>query len=249
MSVRSTVGCGIVGLAALVAACSATPSEDVNTRPEASTLDPQAKAADGRMLNLSHFECTDDGKVNAHFVLLFAGKTDPGTLYVDSNQGSKTAESYKTSGNVWHYNVTFDAADIILYETTHVGSTPLHNVTSFAGGECGDGGPVCETPVTTGVRCASPTEVYGELGEHGISDPVRECDWLGLELAGKQETNLGSASQGAYVAIVKGGNGGDACPDGQSGNIYNIYTNVNAGDALVTGNQTGVSHITYCDCK
>jgi hypothetical protein len=248
MTKRGLLVLGFVGVAALGMACTTSPDATV-VQPEAPTLDTQAKAADGRLLNLSHFECNEDGTVNAHFVLLFAGKKNPGTLYVDSNQGSKTAETDRNTGNVWHYNVTFAAADVILYDTTHVGTTPLHNPTSFAGGECGGGDPVCETPVTAGVRCASPTEVYGELGSQGISDPIRECDWLGLQLAGKQEFNLSSALESHYVAIVKGGNGGDACPLGQSGNIYNIYTNVSVGDPLVTGNQTGVSHITYCDCK
>jgi hypothetical protein len=246
MNVGTFVVLGFVGTAALVTACSAS-TEDVDVRPAAGTLDPMAKKSSPQ-LNLSHIECLDDGTVNAHFVLLFAGDAYPGTLsgtYLDDGVLTSFGpiEPTKTTGNVWHYNVslTSGAIDIV---SASVGSTTLHNPGEYAGNYfCGEDDPQC--PVT--VEAHSFCKPVG--GKKGTS-PATECGWLGLEYTSAKDESGGSiASETAYVAIVKGGSNGQdgVCAQGESS--YNVYVNVVAGETeLATGNGSGISHVTYCKC-
>src|SRR6187200_3318005 len=88
MATRSLAGLGFVGLAALLAACSAS-STDASVAPLQPSLETEAKGGtQAPMLNLSHIECLEDGTVNAHFVLLFWGSSNPGPLsgtYLDGD--------------------------------------------------------------------------------------------------------------------------------------------------------------------
>jgi hypothetical protein len=173
---------GLVGVAALVGACSAT-TEDATVQPEAGELAPMAKRT-ARQLNLSHIECLEDGTVNAHFVLLFAGSANPGTR---------------------------------------------------------EDNPQCEVAVSAHSFCDSPTN---------LGNPGAECAYLGLDWTSAKDSTGGStASETAYVAIVKGGGDGPdgVCPQGEVS--YNVYVNVVAGQTqLATGNGSGISHVTYCKC-
>src|SRR5688500_8903817 len=89
MSVRSFVTVGIVGLASLVAACSAS-TEDATVQPAPASVDPAAKNGGSKavQLNLSHIECTPEGTVNAHFVLLFFGPSQPGSIVGTYSDGT-----------------------------------------------------------------------------------------------------------------------------------------------------------------
>jgi len=257
MKIATYVVMGSIGVGLLVTACAAS-SEDVEVKPQ-SSIDTQAKAADGRLLNLSHIECAEGGGVDAHFVLLFAGSGNPGPISGTTNQGAfGPIDPDKHSGNVWHYDVplgtSVDGGEIVIL-TAQVGTTPLHNPGDYGNfAHCGDRPPppVCSVTVTPGPVCMHANDVFGVSGTQGIPDPQRECEWLGLELIGKDEGpfsgNTTKASMDAYVAIVKGGNGGgDVCEAG-SGSIYDIYSPVTKGEILWTGNKTGVSHVTYCRC-
>jgi hypothetical protein len=256
MNPRAFATVGFLGAAALMAACgvSSEPNESNAALLAPATLEQQRLPTRSELLNFSHAECNEDGSVNVHFVLLFHGASPPGTLVVETNQGELTTTAYKSSGNVWHYNLTMAASEIIL-ESGYVDGTPLHNP-----GDIGDFSyclappppPVCSVTVTPGPVCAKPNEVFGSSGKVGIPDPQRECEWLGLALIGKDDGSFSGstayASMDAYVAIVKGGNGGgDVCEAG-GGSIYNVYSPVTEGELLWTGNKTGVSHITYCRC-
>lgn len=72
-------------------------------------------------LNLSHIECTEEGEVLAHFVLLFAGVQLPGDLTGSYSGGTfGPVEPGKSSGNVWHYNVILPSGEIEVHNILQV---------------------------------------------------------------------------------------------------------------------------------
>lgn len=236
---------GTVASAAVLAACGAGPEDGENRQVQwPSSLETEAKASKSPMLNLSHIECTADGDVLAHFVLLFAGSGEPGDLTGTYNGGAfgPVAPS-KLSGNVWHYNVILPSGpiDILSAAVTTAGGVvvSLHNPSEYAGDyECG---PVIETcPVEV-----LPQEVY--CTAQPLGNPGAECGAFGLVPQGKDDNLSGLtfvATQDAYVAIVKSGTQG--CEPGQS--AYRIYVDVQQGDTLATPVDQGISHVTYCAC-
>ena len=194
-------------------------------------------------LNLSHIECTEEGEVLAHFVLLFAGDQLPGELTGSYSGGTfGPVEPGKNSGNVWHYNVILPSGEIDIYEAKTTTSTgipvELANPSEYAGDyECGT---VEECPIVV-----EPVDVY--CTNKPLGNPGAECGAFGLLPQGKDDNLTGltfNATQDAYVAIVKSGNHG--CGPGYS--AYRIYVNVFAGDALSTPRDQNISHVTYCAC-
>jgi hypothetical protein len=239
MNTRSIVVMGFLGMAALVTACSAT-TEDPIARPEEGSVGPNAKKSSPQ-LNLSHIECLEDGTVNAHFVLLHYTGGNPGPITGASNQGPFSAPAGKNTGNVWHYNVSLSAGAIEILSATAAG-TSLHNPGEYSGNYfCGGDDPECPVTVQEGNFCANPSD---------LGNPGAECAYLGLDwTSAKDETGGSTATETAYVAIVKGGSNG---PDGvcaQGETSYNVYVNVVDGQtALETGNGSDISHVTYCKC-
>lgn len=195
-------------------------------------------------LNLSHIACAEDGTVTAHFVLLFAGTGTPGQLTGTYSGGSfGPVSSYKTSGNVWHYNVTLPSGyiDILTAQTTTSDGVvvTLHNPDEYSGDyQCGPEVPSCPIVV-------QPQDVL--CTDHPLTNPGAECAFFGLVPDGKDDNLSGltfTATQDAYVAIVKSGNH----PCGPGNSAYRIYTNVLAGEVLSTPADQGISHVTYCAC-
>jgi hypothetical protein len=198
----------------------------------------------GPMLNLSHIACADDGTVTVHFVLLFAGSGTPGTLTGTYNGGSFSATPSKSSGNVWHYNVSLPPGEIDILSaqvTTSNGTVvTLHNPSEYSGNyACGPEDPACAVVV-------EPVDVY--CTDAPLGNPGKECANFGLEYTGGKDDGLTGttfvATTDAYVAIVKSGTAG--CEPGQS--AYRIYVNVSAGDVLSTPVDQNISHVTYCEC-
>jgi len=233
---------GLLGFAVLVAmagaACGSVKSEDPG---EGSSSELNQKAP---MLNLSHIECTEDGHVLAHFVLLFAGTGTPGPLTGTYSGGTfGPIAATKNSGNVWHYNVILPAGEIDIYSATATTSkgveVSLHNPGEYAGNyQCGPVIEQCPIVVTA-------QDVY--CTDQPLGNPGEECGAFGLLPQGKDDNLSGlsfTATQDAYVAIVKSGTAG--CGPGES--AYRIYVNVHAGDTLLTPVDQGISHITYCAC-
>ncbi|MBI3202375.1 MAG: hypothetical protein HYZ29_12615 [Myxococcales bacterium] len=229
---------GTVAFAFVLGACGVTTDTG-----EAGQQDT-ALATKSPMLNLSHIECTEDGKVLAHFVLLFAGKGQPGALSGTYNGGAfGPVEATKSSGNVWHYNVILPAGEIdILSATTTTSSgqtVSLHNPGEYAGNyQCGP--EIEQCPIVV-----APQDVY--CTSQPLGNPGAECAAFGLLPQGKDDNLSGTsfiASQDAYVAIVKSGTHG--CEPGES--AYRIYVNVSQGDTLLTPVDQGISHVTYCAC-
>jgi hypothetical protein len=206
---------------------------------DASLGELRAEASRSIRLNLSHVECQEDGTVQAHFVLLFAGKQQPGPLTGTWNGGSfGPVAPYKNSGNVWHYEVFLPAGFIDIL-SANVGSVSLHNPGEYAGNYVCDGTDDQEElcPIAqTGPQC-HPT----------LGNPGEECGMLGLTPIGKDDglSGLGfAATMDAYVAIVKSGRG--ECAQGESS--YNVILDVSAGDVLSTPFDQEISHVTYCEC-
>ncbi len=227
-------------MAAALGACGGLADEET-------TSDELSYGAKTRapMLNLSHIECTEDGRLLVHFVLLFAGTDQPGPLTGTYNGGAfGPVEADKSSGNVWHYNVILPDGEIEILSasvTTAQGVVVwLHNPGEYSGNyQCGgEQLEQCPVSVTPGAYCIE-TNTMGNPGD--------ECAHFGLVPQGKDD-NLGGltfpASQDAYVAIVKTGNGG--CGQGES--AYDVFVNVEAGEWLGTSNGQAISHITYCAC-
>jgi hypothetical protein len=206
--------------------------------------DTQAQAAKSApKLNLSHIAC-EDGKVIAHFVLLFAGSEIPGALSGTYNGGSfSDVTPEKNTGNVWHYNVTLPAGDIdILSASVTTGTgvlVGLHNPSEYAGNYvCGPVVEACPVVVTA-------ADLY--CTDKPLKNPGSECAHFGLVADGKDDGLTGltfTATKSAYVAIVKSGSGG--CGPGNS--AYRIYVNVTAGQTLGTPVDQNISHVTYCAC-
>ena len=198
----------------------------------------RAEASRSMQLNLSHIECQADGSVQAHFVLLFAGKQQPGALTGTWNGGSfGPVDPYKNTGNVWHYEV-FLPAGFIDIVSANVGSVNLHNPGEYAGDYLCDGGDDEEL---------CPIAVSGPQCHATLGNPGNECGLLGLTPIGKDDGLNGlefAASMDAYVAIVKSGRG--ECAEGESS--YNIVLDVSAGDVLSTPFDQDISHVTYCEC-
>jgi hypothetical protein len=255
MSIRSFVGFGIVGLASLVAACSTSTGEDATVQPAPASVEPAAKGGGNKavQLNLSHIECTPEGTVNAHFVLLFFGAGDPGAISGtysdgDSVQAFPVTLPTKTTGNVWHYNVALPAGYVDIL-TASAGGATLHNPGEYAGNYANGcvPPPVCDVQVQD-----IPLYCSAVLGNEDA-----ECDAFGLDPLAKYEIGGSVSSIGAHtsalLAIVKTGSGG--C--GPHENAYQIFANVTAGDPLSTPSYLGpngepkqqaISHITYCQC-
>jgi hypothetical protein len=204
-------------------------------------------------LLLSHIECADDGTVDVHFVLLFAGTQPPGTLTGTYNGGSfgPTAAN-KLSGNVWHYDVFLPSGDIDILDavtTTAAGVTvSLFNPDVYTD-TYACGAPVCDVSgeVTPGLLCT----------DQPLGNETAECAYFGLVQIAKDiptsESPSFTSTLNAPLALVKTGSG--ACGGGDAS--YEVYVNVVAGDVLYTPEYTGpngnlkrqaVSHVTYCTC-
>jgi hypothetical protein len=234
----------LVAMAGLAGACNA-PSEELESRSAAHTTTPTKPGkVVGPKLNLSHIECTPEGQVLAHFVLLFAGADQPGALTGTYNGGAfGPVNPEKNSGNVWHYNVVLPAGeiDILSATTTTAAGTfvSLHNPSEYAGNyQCGPIVPECPVVV-------APQDVY--CTDKPLGNPGAECGNFGLVVAGKDDNLTDTsfvATQSAYVAIVKSGTAG--CGPGES--AYRIYVNVAAGDTLLAPVAQNISHVTYCAC-
>jgi len=214
---------------------------------EPSPVESQFQAATMKkapMLNLSHIECLEDGRVLVHFVLLFAGTGTPGELSGTWSGGTfgPTAPD-KSSGNVWHYNVFLPSGeiDILSASVTTAGGmmVSLHNPGEYAGNYlCGPEVPECPIVV-------EPADVF--CSDQPLGNPDAECGFFGLIPDGKDDNLSGltfTATMDAYVAIVKSGTRG--CGPGSS--AYRVYVNVSAGDLLSTPVDQGISHVTYCAC-
>lgn len=236
MKASALFACGLVALGCFAAGCAVVVDADSEQSSSAAKQAPK--------LNLSHIECAADGTVTAHFVLLFNGDVMPGALTGTYNGGSFGPVSpYKTSGNVWHYNVTLPSGyvDILSAQVTAASGAivTLHNPEEYAGNyQCG---PTVETcPIS-----ATAQDVYctdKPLGNEGA-----ECENFGLVPLGKDDALTGltfTATMNAYVAIVKSGSHG--CGPGNS--AYRIYVNVKAGNVLSTPVDQNISHVTYCAC-
>jgi hypothetical protein len=257
MRIQNLLGCSFLVGSVLFVGCAAPMDEDSAPRPLVN-VEPAAKGGtQAPMLNLSHIECLEDGTVNAHFVLLFWGKTNPGPLQGTYLDGDGVAHSFsgvdptKNTGNVWHYNVSLPSGYIDITSATAAGVS-LHNPDEYAGKyECGTTHQACAVEV----QAQSPYCTDKALGNEGA-----ECAEFGLEVLGKiSQPDQGSwgtcftVNSGAYVALVKTGSA--ACGSGNAS--YSVYVNVSAGDTLCTpeytgndGNPTrqGISHITLCSC-
>jgi hypothetical protein len=237
-------GFGLIVAVAFLGGCAvdvASEGQDDGIAELSSTLRQQAKQ--DAKLNLSHIECTEDGDVLAHFVLLFAGSEQPGKLSGTYNGGAfGPTEASKNSGNVWHYNVILPSGEIEIYSattTTAAGkSVSLHNPSEYSGTyECGE---VDECPIEVEAQ-----DVY--CTSKPLGNPGAECGEFGLLPQGKDDNLTGTtfkATQDAYVAIVKSGNEG--CGPGNA--AYRIYVDVSAGDTLSTPVSQNISHVTYCAC-
>jgi len=201
----------------------------------------------GPMLNLSHIECLDSGGVDAHFVLLFAGSGTPGTLTGTWTDGvasyTFSAQPERSTGNVWHYDITLPSGEIDITSAQVTTSTgvvvSLHNPDAYSGDyQCGGIVETCQVaPPTEGLLCT----------DHPLTNPGAECGYFGLVPSGKDDNLSGLtwvATQDAYVAVVKSGTHG--CGPGNS--AYNIYVNVTAGEVLSTPVDQAISHVTYCEC-
>lgn len=209
-------------------------------------------------LNLSHIECTEDGQVLAHFVLLFAGTGTPGDLTGTYNDGEGSVAfgpvaPGKNTGNVWHYNVLLPTGWIDITSATTTtskgASVSLHNPDEYAGDyQCGEV-TTCELsqPVPeSGVFCsANPLgSEDSECGAFGLV-PIRKDDAL---IPGN--TFDWTALASARLVLVK--TGSKACGQGEAS--YAIYENVNSGDTVSTPpvpegeNLQAISHVTYCGC-
>jgi hypothetical protein len=245
MNSRIFMVLGTMAWAALLAGCGAAP-EDASSQQqiEQPALEVMSAATKNAKLNLSHIECTEDGQVLAHFVLLFAGTSQPGALSGTYSGGAfGPIAAAKTSGNVWHYNVLLPSGEIdILSATTTTASGQtvwLHNPSEYAGNyQCGI--IIEECPVAVEAQ-----DVYCTASPLG--NPGAECANFGLLPQGKDDNLTGPsfvATQDAYVAIVKSGNEG--CEPGES--AYRIYVNVTDGDTLLTPVSQDISHVTYCAC-
>jgi hypothetical protein len=244
MSKSMVLALGFCGV--LASACTAYGVEDGDTRPleiVSGGVAPKAKTAQSPKLNLSHIECTADGHVLAHFVLLFAGATTPGALSGTYSGGSfGPIAASKTSGNVWHYNVILPSGEIdITSAQTSVKdmTVTLHNPSDYAGDyQCGPAVETCPVAVAAAdVLCFSKP----------LGNPGAECAELGLVPQGKDSELVGlsfGATQDAYVALVKSGTHG--CESGSA--AYRVYVNVKRGDALFTPADQDISHVTYCAC-
>jgi hypothetical protein len=238
-TVKSAVIVAMLGLGLVGAGCSGSSGEATGDAVKAAggSQDQSPK------LNLSHIECTDDGHVLAHFVLLFAGKNEPGALTGTWNGGTFGPVSpYKSSGNVWHYEVFFPSGfiDILTATATTAGGVvvTLHNPSEYAGNYTCSEVHQCDIVV-------QPQDVF--CSDHPLSNPEDECGAFGLEPSGKDDNLSGltfTATIDAYVAIVKSGTHG--CDTGDAS--YRIYVNVHAGDTLQTPVDQNISHVTYCDC-
>jgi hypothetical protein len=255
MSMRSFVAVGIVGLASVVVACSAS-TEDATVQPAPASLDPAAKNGGNKavQLNLSHIECTPEGTVNAHFVLLFFGTSYPGPIsgtYFDGTSVNPFPDTIptKSTGNVWHYNVTLPAGYVDIL-TASAGGATLHNPGEYAGTYANGctPPPVCDVQVQ---------DIALYCTDKPLGNEEAECDAFGLDPFAKYELGGSATSVGAHtsalLAIVKTGSG--ACGSGEAS--YQIFANVSAGDPLSTPTylgpngqpkQQGISHVTYCQC-
>jgi len=238
MKLFSFIGVQMLVLAAGFGGCAnvdPNSEEDVGVQAQAQAQAPK--------LNLSHIECTPDGKVLAHFVLLFAGDGQPGTLSGTYNGGAfGPVASDKHTGNVWHYNVILPAGYIDILSATTTTSTgavvTLKNPSEYTGKyECG--APVAECPVKV-----EPTDLF--CTDPG--NPDEECGNFGLLPQGKDDGLTGTSfvsTQNAYVAIVKSGSKG-CLNKGES--AYRVYVNVTVGQTLLTPVDQNISHVTYCTC-
>jgi hypothetical protein len=234
----SLVTIGLLAVAGLLSGCDVPPEPALDTQAAA------VKVTQSPKLNLSHIECTSDGQVLAHFVLLFAGTGQPGALTGTYNGGAfGPVQASKSSGNVWHYNVLLPAGAIDILSattTTAIGvCVNLHNPGEYAGTyQCTPCPEVCPVAVQAqDVYCSSAP----------LGNPGAECGNFGLVPQGKDDNLSGTsfvATQNAYVAIVKSGT--DGCGPGNS--AYRIYTNVTAGMTLLTPVSQDISHVTYCAC-
>jgi len=201
-------------------------------------------------LNLSHVECTEDGKVEVHFVLLFAGDKQPGTLSFQYNEGeSASVEPGANTGNVWHYTTYLKSGWIDVtgaeVKTADGKVVSLHNPGDYAGDyQCGEAEECSVKVEPKDLYCSDP------------GNPDEECGELGLVPSGTVNYEKGlavAATQDAYVALVKTGVKG--C---EGGSAYRIYVNVSEGDKLESPlvwwenlqqyKQQDISHVTYCAC-
>lgn len=235
MKMTTFVALTLSGLAVLGTGCGSVAepiAEGTSGLNRATTSDMQ--------LNLSHVQCAEDGTVEVHFVLLFAGDATPGTLTGTYDGGSFSIPPGKNSGNAWHYTTYLPSGDIDITSASVVanGTTvTLHNPDAYAG-EYLCGAPECAVKVTAqDLLCTAKP----------IGNPTAECAYFGLVAQGKDDALSGltfTATQGAYVAIVKSGSRG--CGPGNS--AYRVYVNVKEGQVLSTPVNQDISHVTYCAC-
>lgn len=238
---------GVIVVAAALASGCVAPGDEVPIGTTDGTLQgaPQGKPGQkAAQLNLSHVECTEDGDVWAHFVLLHAGAETPGDLSGTYNGGAfGPIAQAKHTGNVWHYDAFFASGEVDILSatvTTADGTqVTLHNPSEYAGEYlCGEPDDACPPVESSALLCLDAP----------LGNPEAECDYFGLLAQGKDDELGGTtfeATQDAYVAIVKSGIGD--CEPGQV--AYSIYVDVSAGDPLSTptGGQE-ISHVTYCAC-
>jgi hypothetical protein len=233
-----------LGAVALVAAVSACGTADMDARGNGEASQAVRDSGKNAKLNLSHIECTEDGDVLAHFVLLFAGSGQPGALTGTYNGGDfGPTEAEKNSGNVWHYNVILPSGEIDIYSATTTtssgASASLHNPSEYAGDyQCGEIIEDCPVEVEAADLFCT---------DQPLGNPGEECGAFGLVPQGKDDNLSGLtfvATQDAYVALVKSGSRG--CERG--GSAYRVIVDVSEGDTLSTPVDQDISHVTYCAC-
>ena len=196
------------------------------------------------MLNLSSISCTDNGTVDVHFVLLFAGSATPGDLSGTYNGGSfGPSAPERNTGNVWHYDVFLPAGDIDITsaEVTALGQTiELHNPDAYTDTySCGAPPPACS------VQVSAQDEI---CLDKPLGSETAECSYFGLSLIAKDipttASNTFSSTENALLAIVKTGTGD--CGPGMA--AYRTYTDVTVGEVLSAPGGQDISHVTYCKC-
>lgn len=237
MLLKSTSLLTALALLAPLGACADRPDDPA-------FVEGAQRARSTPQLNLSHIACAEDGSVEVHFVLLFAGDKQPGLLTFKYNEGeSVSVEPGANTGNVWHYTTYLKSGWIDVtgaeVKTASGDLVSLHNPGEYEGYyECAKV-EACHVAVTPQQFCLD-----NPLGNEGA-----ECGYFGLDVLGKDDGLSGTSyasTRDAYVAIVK------------AAKCYQVFVDVAKGDTLESpwvwsekkqqDEQQDISHVTYCAC-
>ena len=243
-------GAVAVGVSVTAWACSGVPPDSMTT-PSTVTGGSLAAKPGGTaayQLNLSHVECTPEGQVEIHFVLLHVpnGPTPGNLTFAINDVAQAPVPVGPRTGNVWHYTALVPPGNIdVTSASVSVNGTivNLHNPGAYAGTyNCGE--DVCES-------FTLPEAFAGPLvcRERPFGSPSSECGFFGLNPQGGDAGGGASqlATESAALAIVKDGSVG--CGGGSQ--AYRFYSPVSVGNILQQPNFPNggdISHVTYCAC-